>query len=222
MQGNYETGIAPPGLEAVNDPVWVNRIAQIHLANHAITELLRSPAIGRWVAQVAGAKWVKLWGSQLYFKPPGQPLHSQVGLHRDAQYVPCIAEGGIFGWIPLTVMNEAVGPLMYLAGSCHYKETNGKLPVLKTLMFRGSWMPSTVALATLPCPVIPQFLKPGDMSLHHQDTLHGSFCNRSDSPRVAIAVSFVTDKTSYDETLDRYGIIGMIADPANTYLYSSD
>jgi ectoine hydroxylase-related dioxygenase (phytanoyl-CoA dioxygenase family) len=39
-------------------------------------------------------------------------------------------------------------------------------------------------------------LRPGEMSLHHANIVHGSNANRSDGPRIGFIVRFVTSQTN--------------------------
>lgn len=219
LEGIYDTGIAPQFLVDVNHPQAVNRVGQIHLANRAIAKLLCCPAIGRLIAKLTGANSVTLWGSQLYFKPSAQNAACQIGCHRDSQHLPGITDGGLYAWIPLTSTHRECGTLTYLIGS--HKTT--------TLMqMSGAQDPDIDSQLQLfrhrfgqdSYPQYPLNLSPGDLSIHHQDTIHFSQCNVRLKPRIAIGISIVTDKTTYSWTDDSYGIRHMLNDPHWCHKYN--
>src|SRR5690242_5831505 len=62
-RGEYETGVPPqpsywnPG----DDPGKLCKIEMPQVANRAIMELIRYPALGALAAAVTGARWVQVW-----------------------------------------------------------------------------------------------------------------------------------------------------------------
>jgi hypothetical protein len=223
LNGIYDTGLPPQYCVNVNCPHSVNRIGQIHYANSYIRQMLCNPVIGNLVAALSGASTVKLWGSQLYYKPPHQSAVDQIGYHRDAQHLPEIQSGGFTVWIPLTDATPESGTLRYLIGSHQITEptqligaqdpnVESQLQRLKT-----QWGENK-------CQEYPVYLTAGGLSIHHQDTIHASLCNESSSPRVAIAASIVTDKTCYHRSSQSsgncYSIRDIINDNSRSHEYT--
>lgn len=221
MNGIYQTGTAPLYSVDVNSPRAINRIGQIHYADSRIHALLCNPAIGNMVARLSGASRVRLWGSQLYYKPPHQSKEHQIGYHRDTQHMPGILGGGLTLWIPLSDTTPDSGTLRYLIGSHRAREY---------LTLAGAHDPDVASqlnylksqLGEQRCQEFPVYLRAGGIAIHDQDTLHASLCNLSDHPRIAIAASIVTDKTRYHVAADTFGICDMINDPTRSYEYALD
>ena len=71
-RGEYDTGVPPrrsawsPG----DDPSLLCKIEKPQIANRAIMELVKHPALGELVAAVTGAEWIQGWWVQLLYKPP--------------------------------------------------------------------------------------------------------------------------------------------------------
>ncbi len=221
MNGIYETGTPPQYLVDVNCPRAINRIGQIHYADSRIRELLCNQAIGNIIARLSGATRVRLWGSQLYYKPPHQSKEHQIGYHRDTQHLPGILSGGFTLWIPLSDTTPDSGTLRYLIGSHRVREY---------LNLAGAQDPDVASqldylktqLGEQRCQEFPVYLQAGGIAIHDQDTLHASLCNASDHPRIAIAASIVTDKTRYHVAADTYGLCDVINDDTCSYDYALD
>ena len=66
-RGEYDTGVPPrpsawsPG----DDPALLCKIEKPQIANRAIMELVKHPALGAAVAAVPGAEWLQVWWVQL-------------------------------------------------------------------------------------------------------------------------------------------------------------
>ena len=221
MNGIYETGIPPLYMVDVNCPRSINRIGQIHYANTSIRDLLCNPVIGKLVATLSGATSIRLWGSQLYYKPPNQSKNYQIGYHSDAQHFPGILSGGFTLWIPLTTTTPDSGTLRYIVGSHKIKQyihlEGAQDPDVENQLRR-----LRAQLGEHQCQEFEVYLPTGGVSIHDQDTLHASLCNMSDKPRVAIAASIVTDKTRYLTAADTFGILDIINDNSCSYEYKLD
>ncbi|WP_028301836.1 phytanoyl-CoA dioxygenase family protein [Oceanospirillum beijerinckii] len=210
LKKEYQTGIEPWCF--VGDGVSeITRISQVHLSDPCIYKLLTSEHLGKAASQISGAKKVKIWGSQLYYKPVGAGKQGHVGLHRDSEHVPFFAKNAITMWLPLTDILMNSGPITYVKEShqweTKFKYSGGHIQDINTQK----------ALMRCECPentwqeeyaLIPA----GGVCFHHMDTLHGSGENHSDLERIAIAVGLVTDKTCFDDEAEDFGYAAILDD----------
>lgn len=202
--GIFETGFAPWAMMNTGDPARVQRVAQIHIANESLYKLVSSRQIGQLVAQVTGAKRVQIWGSQLYFKPEHSGLGGVVGFHRDTEHMPFFAKGSLTAWLPLNYFNDLSGPLRFVPGSHKWSVSNPfsgaekqaysqQKQQLQRHYAQHSWQEH------------PSVTRPGCMSLHHQDLLHGSNENQSSTPRWALGIGLLIDDYQLNPDHDDHG-----------------
>lgn len=159
----------------------------ISLQNERIRQLAWSPVIGEIAATASRAAEIRLFDDQVVYKPGGQ-TEAVVGWHVDGDYWgTCSSQEMLTAWIPLHDCPAELGPLVVLDGShrwshllersalsFHRKDMEGLARVVNDLGFE--FKPVTMEL------------KRGQFSLHHCRAIHGSYPNRSDRPRIALAV----------------------------------
>ena len=193
MQGEFDTGLPHWGSVNLDDPGQLQRIAQIHVCDQAIHQLVTHPQIGEIIARHTGAKQVKIWGTQLYAKPPGSTMGGHVGWHRDSQHIPFYNNGVMTLWIPLAVSDHQSGPLTYLRGS--HKTASFEQPAgaqeqnldLEKLKHQSS-------SKEVQWEEVETCVPEGGFSIHHWDLIHGSATNQSNQARYAISVGIATDE----------------------------
>ena len=159
----------------------------LSLQNRRVSKLAWCPAIGSIAAGAAGASGIRLFDDQIVCKPGGQ-TEAVVGWHVDGDYWgTCSSQEMLTAWIPLHDCPEEMGPLVVLDGShkwshriersalsFHSRDMDGLARHVEQLGFE--FKPMSVRL------------KRGQFSLHHCRAIHGSYPNRSDCPRIALAV----------------------------------
>ena len=210
-KGDFDRGDAHWGFANQHQPHLLQRIAQIHLCNQAFFDLLVKSDIGKVIAQAIGAKQVKVWGTQLYIKPPSKQQGANVGWHRDSQHIPFYPSGVITLWIPLDGCDQHSGPLTYVTSShdkTAFAEPTGaerqnlKLEQQKiATSSEKPWHEEDV--------IVPQ----GGFSIHHWDLIHGSRENLSNNTRYGLSVGIATEALTIDKQYYDYGYVAILDKP---------
>ena len=62
-RGEYDTGVPPrpSAWQPGDDPQRLCKIEKPQIANRAIMDLIKHPALGALAAEVCGAEWVQVW-----------------------------------------------------------------------------------------------------------------------------------------------------------------
>ena len=168
----------------------------ISLQNNSVRRLAWSLVIGEIAAGATGSSTVRLFDDQMVYKPGGQ-MDAVVGWHVDGDYWgTCTSSNMLTAWIPLHDCPAELGPLVVLDGShkwshllersalsFHRRDMEGLANVVNDLGFE--FKPVTIEL------------KKGQFSLHHCRAIHGSYPNRSNRPRIALAVHLQDGANSY-------------------------
>lgn len=209
LAGQYNTGINPTAQTDVNNPNKMQRINQIHIADHTLYQLLTDSRIGRLAAQITGASQIKIWGSQLYYKPANSGTGGVVGFHRDTQHMPYFADGMLTAWIPLTDIKPASGPLTYIKGS-HRWPLHNQFSGAQVQNVQGQRRALSAEYGDQDWHEIPALLPGGGISFHHQNTLHGSPENTADRPRCVLTLGLLTEKARFNPDAPDYGFAAML------------
>jgi len=137
-------------------------------------------------------------GSLVFYKPAHDS--SYVSWHQDSVYSDWHQTPSTSAWIALTTSNQANGCMRAIPGSHKLGPiTHAAVRDGLNLLFRGEQV-STVD-ETL---AVDVELRPGEMSFHQSNLVHGSRPNTSDQPRIGFIVRFVTNKvTNRDRPLLR-------------------
>ena len=146
-------------------------------------DLVHDPRIVEPVSAVLGPN-VLLWSMDWFIKEPGP---AYVSYHQDATYWGLEPHHVASAWIALSDAGPATGPMRFLPGS-HlgpvyqqddtYAENN--------ILSRGQVVKAEVNEAkTVQTP-----LAPGEMSLHHVRTIHGSHPNRTRDRRIGMVLRY--------------------------------
>jgi hypothetical protein len=152
-----------------------------HLSFRFLDELVHHPLILDAVEDLIGANFV-LWGSVLFIKEP-QTRHF-VSWHQDATYMGLEPHDFVTPWLALSPSNRETGCMSMIPGSHRepilaHEETFHDDNIL-TRGQRISGIDESVAVDLI--------LRPGQMSLHHARTIHGSQPNRSTQRRAGFAI----------------------------------
>jgi ectoine hydroxylase-related dioxygenase (phytanoyl-CoA dioxygenase family) len=169
-------------------PVW--QIVNIWEASAAYEKLIHHPKIAEEIAQLTGAKELRIWHDQIQYKP------AETGgvnmWHQDAPLWPIIEPmTEVSAWVALDDVDESNGCMSMVPGSHQWGDHMAelaKLPNFESLPqeFRGH------EIKIVRCPV-----KKGEVHYHHALTWHGSHANTSGRPRRAIAMHFMTGETRF-------------------------
>lgn len=180
----------------VGDPDSIRIGEIIALQNREIRRLVEEPIIGAIAARLAGTNTIRLWESELISKsPPTSATSAPVGWHTDRAYwMTCTSLEMLTAWIPFTDCPIEMGPLM-VADSSHRwtgieelrEFQNSDLAGVEGRILEGRESFDKVSMA----------LERGQMSFHNALTLHASDVNRTDRPRVSLALHLQDDTNRY-------------------------
>lgn len=192
-------------------PVW--QAVNIWEASNPFRELLSNPVMVEEVAQLTSARELRVWHDQIQFKPAND---GGVNMwHQDWPYWPNIAPmtEQVTAWVALDDVDVDNGCMSMVAGSHSWGR---KIDFLHTFKdFKD--MPAEFEGKKLDVRYAP--VKKGEVHYHHGLTWHGSHANTSGRPRRAIAVHYMTEKTSYVNAHDKgHPMQPLIEVPENTQL----
>lgn len=196
--GSYDTG-RPPYTSPWNpgdDPDALCKIELPQLASRPVRKLISHPAIGRWAAELTGARAVQVWWVQLLYKPPTARRgddSTNVGWHQDRQYWGAWEDDSelLTAWVALSDVSAEAGPVIYLRGSHRwgerdegaFKETD------HAAQRRRIKLPENAVWEE-----VPAILPGGGVVFHTKTTLHASGPNHSHAPRRSFAIHMRTER----------------------------
>ena len=152
-----------------------------HLSLCLFDELVHHPRILDAVEDLVGEVYA-LWGSVLFVKEP-QTSH-YVSWHQDATYMGLEPHEFVTPWLALTPSNREMGCMSMIPGS-HRNDIRTHQDTFHedNILTRGQQIDDVDESQA-----VDLILKPGQMSLHHARTVHGSRPNRSKRRRVGYAI----------------------------------
>jgi phytanoyl-CoA hydroxylase len=174
-----------------DSPVW--QIVDIWKASEAFRKVVTDSRLGEAVAEMMGADEVRLWHDQIQYKP------AQVGgvnnWHQDAPYWPCLSQGDAMTvWLALDDADEDNGCMRMVPGSQAWGNT---IKFVHSEM--GDFYNPATEYQGKPLEVRSARVPAGSVHYHHSFTYHGSGNNTCGRPRRALAMHFITEKTTYVE-----------------------
>ncbi len=175
-------------------PVW--QIVNIWEASPPFRRLIHNPAIVGAISTLTGFPDLQVWHDQVQYKPPLSG--GATSWHQDAPLWPAIEPmTPVSAWIPLDDADEANGCMWMVPGSHRWGNQQEFLNTAAGLKDRGEFtrFPPFQPPADAPVRVIePRAcpVKRGCVHFHHSLTWHGSPTNRSDRPRRAIAIHYMS------------------------------
>jgi phytanoyl-CoA hydroxylase len=118
-----------------------------------------------------------------FCKPAGNLLPTPP--HQDNYYFNLTPPHVLTIWMALEPVDEANGCLRYVLGSHkHGLRPHGRSNIVGFSQGITDWGPEDQAKE------VPIILGPGDVAVHHGNTIHRAEVNRSDRPRIAYAMVF--------------------------------
>jgi non-heme Fe2+,alpha-ketoglutarate-dependent halogenase len=165
---------------------YLKRMDNCHLFFRWAYELAMQPAVLDVLEDILGPD-LFVHSTRIFYKHPHDPAY--VSWHQDGIYSKLNSKPAPSAWIALSDSNEQNGCLRVVPGS----HSAGKQPHVETyaadnLLNHGEEISVQVDEST----VRNLVLRPGQMSLHHVDLIHGSNPNRSGTKRIGFAVSYIT------------------------------
>ena len=171
------------------------RAENLHLQHSWAYRLATHQAVLDAVEGILGPELL-IDGNLVFYKPPHD--ESYASWHQDSVYSGWHLTPSVSAWIALTVSEPANGCMRVVPGS--HKQglldhDNVRDPNL--LNKRGERLSRDVDESQ----AVDVVLKPGEMSLHHTNIIHGSNANTSDVPRIGFIVRFVTNLSTNRDRL---------------------
>jgi ectoine hydroxylase-related dioxygenase (phytanoyl-CoA dioxygenase family) len=169
-------------------PIW--QIVNIWQASKAFERLVSHPVIAEELAQLTGAKELRVWHDQIQYKPAEQGglLH----WHQDAPLWPILTPmTQVTAWVALDDVDESNGCMRMVRGSHRWGDQMEFLRTTET----DPTLPET--FQGHPVDVALRPVGKGEVHYHHALTWHGSGHNRSNRPRRALAIHVMGDDTRY-------------------------
>ena len=152
-----------------------------HLTLKFIDEIVHKPEILDAVEDVIGEN-ILAWGSVLFIKEAHDPAF--VSWHQDFTYMGLEPHEGVSIWLALSPSNGLSGCMQMFPGS----HRGGILPHRDTFGEHNILTRGQLVDGLDPADAVDITLNPGQMSLHHPLTIHGSEPNRSDTRRIGVVV----------------------------------
>lgn len=159
----------------------------VSLQMEELRELLANPIIAASAARLAGTDEIRLFHDQLIYKPAGaEPATNVVGWHTDISYwKTCSSRSMLTAWIPFQDLTEDMGPLVVLDRSFRW-QGNDELKSFHQSDLAA--LEERIETGGDPMTVVPMVMRKGQVSFHHSRTVHASYPNTSQIPRLAFAV----------------------------------
>ena len=170
----------------------LKRLDGLHLYFDWAYRLVTHEALLDAAGDVLGGDDILIDGTLVFLKPPRDS--SYVSWHQDSVYSGWHLTPSTSAWIALTESHRANGCVRVIPGS--HKE--GLLSHVNVkddpdlLNRRGERIEVEVDESR----AVDVTLRPGEMSLHQSNIVHGSNPNTSDEPRIGFIVRFVTSRTT--------------------------
>jgi hypothetical protein len=154
---------------------WAYRLATTELVADAVESLLGPDVL--------------VDGTLILCKYPKDP--SYVTWHQDSVYSGWHLSPSVSAWIALTPSTGQSGCMRVIAGS-HQRGLieHSEIRDEDNLLRRGE----QIAVEVDERDALDLELRPGEMSLHHCNIIHGSNPNRSDEKRIGFIIRFVTSR----------------------------
>jgi ectoine hydroxylase-related dioxygenase (phytanoyl-CoA dioxygenase family) len=148
------------------------------------------PRFARAAAALLGADAVRIYHDQALFKPAGA---ARTPWHQDRYYWPLDTELTVTMWLPLSDVDDAMGPMTFASGS-HRATELGDLAIsdatdarLARVIEQRRWR------------VVETPIRAGDATFHCGATVHSAGPNMSDRTREVLTVIYFADGTRVAE-----------------------
>ncbi|MEQ8404497.1 MAG: phytanoyl-CoA dioxygenase family protein [Oceanicaulis sp.] len=171
--GEARGGLLPPGLNM-----------KAHLLVPALWRLVQDPRVIEPVAAILGED-VLCWGSSFFDKRPGDAGHAP--WHQDSTYWGLERPDALTAWVALTHSTPENGCLRVIPGSHSVQIAHKHAHDPDNMLLGGEVICANVDEAK----AVDLALKPGEMSIHHQQLIHGSRRNRSTERRFGFAIRYI-------------------------------
>ncbi len=180
-------------------------------------QLSTNPAVLDVIEKIIGPD-ILIWGSEFLIKEPG--TKHMISMHQDLTYWGMgSTDKQVTAWIALSPATKASGCMDFVQGS----HKNEILPHKDTfaddnMLSRGQEIEVDVAEADK----VAIELQPGQMSLHHGLTIHGSGPNVSDDRRIAFVVRYIAPDVQKTVGDKDYAMLARGQDVSGNFLHYAE
>jgi len=169
-------------------PIW----SETHTSLKWVYEMASHPKVLDAVSTILGPN-LMVWGTRWFTKMPGDKTY--ISWHQDATYWGLHPPDVTTAWIALSDSVSENGcmrviPETHKAGMLPQNETYAPDNALS----RGQ----EIAVAVEESQAVDIVLRPGEMSLHHIGIVHGSNPNISGTPRIGLAIRYISTAVLQD------------------------
>ena len=187
-----ETSLFRGALDSIADNCGegpTRRFESLHLFFDWAYRLVTHDALLNAVEDILGGD-ILIYGTLVFYKPPRDSGYSS--WHQDSLYSGLHLTPSTSAWIALTASHPANGCMRVLPGShkqglLNHVNVQGDPDLLNR---RGE----RVEMVVDESEAVNVVLRPGEMSLHQSNIVHGSNPNTSDEPRIGFIVRYVTNQ----------------------------
>jgi ectoine hydroxylase-related dioxygenase (phytanoyl-CoA dioxygenase family) len=166
----------------------LKRFDRSHLFFRWAYDLALHPRVVDAAAAILGDD-VIVWGSLILSKPPHDP--GFVAWHQDGAYAGFLGDASaVSAWIALSDSTVESGCMRVVPGSHRQKLAHAARHAPENLLSHGQEIAAEVDERD----AVDVQLRPGEMSLHHVDIVHGSNPNRSSWARTGFIVRYTTPR----------------------------
>ena len=159
-------------------------------------------------------KNIYIWSSAIFSKPPG--AGKMVSYHQDNPFWQLTSDKVVSVWVALTKSNKNSGALEVFPNSHKFGIINNLdvsnprkayLSGLKTTK-NNDMLSYNQELSNFLQKNSPKVinLEPGEFSIHHVNTVHGSGLNNSNKYRVGFAIRYISGDTKHKELKNDYAL----------------
>lgn len=153
-----------------------------HMPFGLFSGLIRNPRIVDAVEDLLGPDLV-CWGSSFFVKEPGS--ESYISWHADTYYYGLEPQQTVTVWVAFTPSNEVSGCIRCIPGSHKVEQAFDEAPSEHNMLGRGQTTRDVDEAKAVHMP-----LEPGQFSIHHECTVHGSLPNRADHRRIGYSIHY--------------------------------
>ncbi len=175
-------------------------------------EVIRRPRLGDAVEDLLGPDFV-CWGSSFFAKKAGDP--DFISWHQDSTYYGLEPPESVTAWIAFTDATPEAGCMKIIAGSHLGPDilVHDEIPHPDNMLVRGQTVRAVDERRAVEMP-----LAAGQMSIHHNRTIHASEPNRAAWPRIGFAVHFAASRVRQTQFDGATAILLRGGDPAGNWL----
>lgn len=160
--------------------------SETHFVLPWVYEIVSNPEVLDAVDSLLGPNLLA-WNTNWFAKMPGEKTY--VSMHQDGTYWNLRPANVVTAWVALSPSTPANGGMRVIPGT----QKQPALPQRETYvpdnaLSRGQEITVTIDEQH----AVDLALQPGEMSLHHIWIVHGSSANTSTTPRIGIAIRYVT------------------------------